>query len=57
MEAMTSMWTCRGELQSEGMGGMGLTSAVDIREPAWIGTWALVAGSCASCMLLSATLT
>ena len=26
------------------MGGMGLTSAVDIREPAWIGTWALVAG-------------
>ena len=24
------------------MGGMGLTSAMDIREAAWVGTWALV---------------
>ena len=40
------------------MGGMGLTSAVDIREPAWIGTWALVAGgSCANCTFPSVTST
>ena len=40
------------------MGGMGLTSAVDIREPAWIGTCGPSSpGRCASCTLLSATLT